>query len=112
MSKKQVKVTEDATTTNVPVEAAPVEAAPVEAAPVENEGSDIAKAISEGLKSASEKNFSLQPDAGVLPRFTVVKNKQGEVMLRENETGRLSQVQLKSIEEKESSIQGQEVEEA
>lgn len=79
--------------------------------PAQNAGSDIAAAITQGLKGATEKNFTLQPDTGVEPRFSVVKNKQGEVMVRENENGVLSKVQLESIEEKEASIQGQEVEE-
>lgn len=80
--------------------------------PAENAGSDIARAIAEGMKGATEKNFQLKPDAGVEPRFAVVRSKAtGEVMLRENGTGHLSKVQLESIEEKEASIQGQEVEE-
>ena len=78
-----------------------------------NQGSDIAAAITEGLKGASgRKGFKISADSSVTPRFAVVKSKQtGEVMLRENETGVLSKVQLESIEEKEASIQGQEVEE-
>lgn len=78
-------------------------------APAKSEGSEIAAAIAAGLKGATDKNFTLQPDAGVEHRFSVVRNKQGEVMLRENESGTLSKVQLESIEEKEASIQGQEV---
>lgn len=126
MSKKEVQ---EAVVEEVVVEATPeevvatvqaeqkaeFEAQEAEAAklptPAENAGSDIARAISEGMKGATEKNFALQPDAGVEPRFSVVKNKQGEVMLRENESGVLSKIQLESIEEKEASIQGQEVEE-
>jgi regulator of protease activity HflC (stomatin/prohibitin superfamily) len=91
---------------------AEAEAAAQVPTPAENAGSDIARAIAEGMKGATEKNFSLQPDAGVEPRFSVVRNKAtGEVMLRENGTGHLSKVQLESIEEKEASIQGSEVEE-
>ena len=74
-------------------------------------GSEIAAALVQGLKDAKGGNFELQPDEGVEPRFSLVKNKEGEVMIRENETGHLSQLQLKSIEEKEASIQDQEVEE-
>jgi len=78
----------------------------------ENAGADIAAAITQGLKGATEKNFTLQRDQGVEPRFSVVKSKKtGEVMLRENESGTLSKIQLESIEEKEASIQGEEVEE-
>ena len=86
------------------------EEAPVEA-PVKSEGSEIAAAIAEGLKGATEKTFKIEPDAGVEHRFAVVKNKQGEVMLRENATGRLTKPHLESIAETEASIQGQEVEE-
>lgn len=74
-----------------------------------NQGADIAAAIKEGLKASSDDNFKLEADAGVDPRFTLVRNKQGEVMIRENETGTLSKIQLESIEEKEASIQNQEV---
>lgn len=74
-----------------------------------NQGADIAAALVQGLKDAKGGNFQLKPDEGVEPRFTLVKNRGGEVLVRENETGHLSQIQLKSIEEKEASIQGQEV---
>jgi len=76
------------------------------------EGSAIAAAIAEGLKNVTaEKNFVVAADDSVLPRFAVVKNADGEVMIRESATGHLSKVQLESLEEKESSIQNQEVEE-
>lgn len=74
-----------------------------------NQGADIAQAISQGLKDAKGGNFELKTDEGVDPRFSLVKNKEGKVLLRENETGHLSEIQLKSIEEKEASIQDQEV---
>lgn len=78
-----------------------------------NQGSAIADAIRAGLEGAKEdKNIKIVGDDSVVPRFTVVKSKTtGEVMLRENETGVLSKVQLESIEEKEASIQTEEVEE-
>ena len=76
-----------------------------------NQGSEIAAAIASGLKEAKGGNFQLKADEGVEPRFSLVKNKEGKVLVRENETGHLSEVQLKSIEEKEASIQDQEVEE-
>lgn len=76
-----------------------------------NQSSDIAAALVQGLKDAKGGNFELKPDEGVEPRFSLVKNKEGKVLVRENETGHLSEVQLKSIEEKEASIQDQEVEE-
>jgi len=75
-----------------------------------NQNSDIASAIAEGFKSSKGDNIKFEADAGVESRFSLVKNKDGEVMIRENETGQLSKLQLQSIEEKEASIQDQEVE--
>lgn len=137
---KAVKVTEDPKTTNevVPSEelltgvegdentnVTPVEpeapaapepeepVAPVPApTPAASEGSQIAAAISQGLKDAKgSKGIKITVDKSVISRFGVVKSKKsGEIMLRENETGVLSKVQLESLEEKEASIQGEEVE--
>lgn len=77
----------------------------------ENANADIATAIAEGFKRSKDDTFVLVPEVGIDHRFSVVKNQNGEVMLRENESGTLSKVQLESIEEKEASIQGQDVEE-
>lgn len=74
-----------------------------------NEGSDIAQAIAEGFKRSKEDSFELRADEGVENRFSLVKNKNGEVMLRDNADGTLSKLQLESIEEKEASIQDQDV---
>lgn len=88
-------------------EAKKQEVKPVE---VKSEGSEIAKAISEGLEKATgKKGFQVVVDDSVDHRFSVVKNAEGEVLVRENETGVLSKVQLKSLEEKEASLQGQKV---
>lgn len=76
-----------------------------------NQSADIAQALVQGLKDAKGGNFELKADEGVDPRFSLVMNKEGKVLVRENETGHLSEVQLKSIEEKEASVQDQEVEE-
>lgn len=74
-----------------------------------NQGSDIAQAIAEGFKRSKEDSFELRADEGVENRFSLVKNKDGEVMLRDNSDGTLSKLQLESIEEKEASIQDQDV---
>lgn len=74
-----------------------------------NQNSSVADAIREGFSASKKDSFKLEADAGVDPRFTLVKNAEGDVMLRENETGHLSRIQLESIEEKEASIQNQEV---
>jgi len=77
-----------------------------------NQGSEIATAIAEGFKRSKDDSFTLQEDPGIEHRFTLVKNKQtGEVMIRENETGTLSKIQLLSLEEKEADVQTTEVEE-
>lgn len=92
-----------------PVEAV-VAPAPVE--PAKNEGSDIANAIREGLASTKEdKRIKITADKSVRSMFSVVRSKRtGEIMLRENATGTLSKVQLQSLEEKEASLQSEEVE--
>ena len=74
-----------------------------------NESSDIAQAIAEGFKRSKEDSFELRADEGVENRFSLVKNKDGEVMLRDNTEGTLSKLQRESIEEKEASIQDQDV---
>ena len=74
-----------------------------------SQGSDIAQAIAEGFKRSKEDSFELRADEGVENRFSLVENKNGEVMLRDNTDGTLSKLQLESIEEKEASIQDQEV---
>ena len=77
-----------------------------------NEGSEIAQAISEGLKNATgKKGFEIVVDDSIEHRFAVVKNAEGEIMIRENETGTLSKVQLRSLEEKQALLQSQKVEE-
>lgn len=81
--------------------------------PAASMGGEIAAAIAQGLKdSKRDKTIKITSDKSVVSRFSVVRSKlTGEVMLRENESGVLSKIQLQSIEEKEASIQGQEVEE-
>ena len=72
----------------------------------------MAGAIVEGIKSANQKNFELNADEGIKHRFSVVKDKKtGEVLLRDNETQKLSALQLESLEEKEANLQDREVEE-
>lgn len=77
--------------------------------PVATDTADIATAIAEGFKQSKSDHFVLEADAGVEPRFSLVKNAQGEVLLRDNGDKSLSKIQLESIEEKEASIQNQEV---
>ena len=77
-----------------------------------NQGNEIAAAIADGFRRSKDDSFALQEEPGVDHRFTLVKNKQtGEVMIRENETGTLSKIQILSLEEKEADVQATEVEE-
>lgn len=78
-----------------------------------SEGSEIAAAIREGLSANKEdKRIKITSDKHVQSMFSVVRSKKtGEVMIRENATGVLSKVQLKSLEEKEADLQSEEVEE-
>lgn len=110
MTKNKTEVSEVKPSVSTGASAATDEAPAANTASV-NQGTDIAAALVQGLKDAKGGNFELKPDEGVEPRFSLVKNKEGRVLVRENETGHLSEIQLKSIEEKEASIQNQEVEE-
>lgn len=80
--------------------------------PVKSEGSEIASAIREGLAGAKDGNkIRITADKSVKSMFSVVRSKRtGEIMIRENATGTLSKVQLQSLEEKEASLQGEDVE--
>lgn len=91
----------------------PNEAAAADAeATVETNHGAIADAIADGFRRSKDDSFALQEEPGVEHRFSLVKNKQtGEVMVRENETGTLSKIQLLSLEEKEADVQATEVEE-
>lgn len=74
-----------------------------------NQGSEIAQAIRDGLAGQKdEKNIVISTDDSVTPRFTVGLGANGEPLIRENETGVISQVQLKSLEEKEADLQNAE----
>lgn len=72
----------------------------------------LAAAINNLAKAGNKDNFTLEAEEGVEPRFSLVRNKAtGEVLLRDNGDGTLSQIQLKSLEEKENDLQDTEVEE-
>ena len=95
---------------NEPVDESEVPA--TEAPKAKSDGELISEALLQGMREQKEhKAIKIDIDKTVQPRFSVVRNKDGEIFLRENATKQLSKVQLKSLEEKEASIQGQEVEE-
>lgn len=74
---------------------------------------EIGAAIAKGLADAKEdKKMVITADESVTPRFSLVKDKAtGEILTRENESGVLTKLQLKSIEEKQRDLQGLDVEE-
>lgn len=77
-----------------------------------SEGSEIASAIAKGMENVGKgRPIKISADKSVQSVFSVVRSKTtGEVMIRENSTGVLSKVQLKSLEEQEASMQNEEVE--
>lgn len=92
--------------------ATPNELGATDAERTSNQANEIADAIADGFRRSKDDSFTLQEEPGIDHRFSLVKNKQtGEVMIRENETGTLSKIQLLSLEEKESDVQKTEVEE-
>ena len=93
----------------------PVEviAAPAPVVTPASEGSQIAEAIAKGMENVGKgRPIKISADKSVQSIFAVVRSKvTGDVMIRENSTGVLSKVQLKSLEEQEASMQDEEVEE-
>ena len=73
----------------------------------------IGEAIAKGLSDAKEeKKMVISTDESVVPRFSIVRDTTtGEYLTRENETGVISQLQLKSLEEKQADLQSRDVEE-
>lgn len=81
-----------------------------------NHDSNIADAIIKGMQGISESGqkkdkFQFSSDRAVQHRFSVVRNKEGKVFIRENAVNVISPVQTESLEEKDAAVQSQEVEE-
>lgn len=77
-----------------------------------SEAAVLAEAIKDSFGGSKKaKGFTVATDDSIVPQFAVVKNDDGEVMIRENSTGTLSKVQLESLEEKQASLQNQKVQE-
>jgi hypothetical protein len=81
-------------------------------APAKSEGSEIAQAITKGMENVGKSRpIKITADKSVQSIFAVVRSKTtGELMIRENSTGVLSKIQLRSLEEQEASMQNEEVE--
>lgn len=105
----QAKLDEFAADTE-PVTPAPAPE-PATSAPVDS----TAAAIVEGMKAIADgnkKKIKITVDRGIEHRFSVVKSKStGKIMVRENATGLISEVQMQSLEEKKSEQNAAEYEE-
>lgn len=79
-------------------------------APATSEASELASVLREAISGS--KNFQITVDKNVKSRFSLVKDSEtGEVMLRDNDEGTLSEIQMKSLEEKKADLLAREYEE-
>ena len=79
-------------------------------APATSEASELASVLREAISGS--KNFQITVDENVKSRFSLVKDSEtGEVMLRDNDEGSLSEIQMKSLEEKKADLLAREYEE-
>lgn len=84
--------------------------APTPATPATGEASELASVLREAISGS--KNFQIAVDENVKSRFSLVKdNETGEIMLRDNDEGTLSEIQMKSLEEKKADLLAREYEE-
>lgn len=84
--------------------------APTPATPATGEASELASVLREAISGS--KNFQITVDENVKSRFSLVKdNETGEIMLRDNDEGTLSEIQMKSLEEKKADLLAREYEE-
>lgn len=75
-----------------------------------SEASELASVLREAISGS--KNFQITVDENVKSRFSLVKdNETGEIMLRDNDEGSLSEIQMKSLEEKKAELAAREYEE-
>lgn len=75
-----------------------------------SEASELASVLREAISGS--KNFQITVDENVKSRFSLVKdNETGEIMLRDNDEGALSEIQMKSLEEKKADLLAREYEE-
>ena len=75
-----------------------------------SEASELASVLREAISGS--KNFQITVDKNVKSRFSLVRdNETGEIMLRDNDEGTLSEIQRKSLEEKKADLLAREYEE-
>ena len=109
---KKIEVKDESEVT--PVEVKTPEVKTPEVTPETQTGNAIADAISTGLANAldsSKPKIRIETDPTVQSRFSVVRNGNGEIFVRDNASNKLSELQLESIEEKNAAIQNEEVQE-
>lgn len=83
---------------------------PAPATPATGEASELASVLREAISGS--KNFQIAVDENVKSRFSLVKdNETDEIMLRDNDEGTLSEIQMKSLEEKKADLLAREYEE-
>nr|DAK13086.1 MAG TPA: hypothetical protein [Caudoviricetes sp.] len=115
MAKEVKPEVESATEADVPVENTPF--SPEAPAPAVGQSDEALAAIAKGMQAIAEaqnanKNFKIETDDNIQHRFSVVRDKAtGTIMTRENDSGKLTPVQLSSLEEKQIESQNAEVEE-
>ena len=115
MAKEVKPEVEPVTEVDVPVENTPF--APETPAPAIGQSDEALATIAKGMQAIAEaqnanKNFKIETDDNIQHRFSVVRDKAtGTIMTRENDSGKLTPVQLSSLEEKQAEAQNAEVEE-
>lgn len=115
MAKEVKPEVESATEADAPVDNVP--SIPETSAPAVGQSDEALAAIAKGMQAIAEaqnagKNFKIETDDNIQHRFSVVRDKAtGTIMTRENDNGKLTPVQLSSLEEKQAEIQNAEVEE-
>ena len=115
MAKEVKPEIEPVTEADTPVENAP--SVLETSAPAVGQSDEALVAIAQGMQAIAEaqnagKNFKIETDDNIQHRFSVVRDKAtGTIMTRENDSGKLTPVQLSSLEEKQAEAQNVEVEE-
>lgn len=115
MAKEVKPEVESVTEADAPVDNVP--SVPETPAPATEQSDEALVAIAQGMQVIAEaqnagKNFKIETDDNIQHRFSIVRNKAtGTIMMRENDSGKLTPVQLSSLEEKQAEAQNVEVEE-
>lgn len=115
MAKEVKPEVEPTTEADVSIENTPL--VPETSVPATGQSDEALAAIAKGMQAIAEaqnagKNFKIETDDNIQHRFSVVRDKAtGTIMTRENDSGKLTPVQLSSLEEKQAEAQNVKVEE-